>query len=396
MSASILVVGGAGFMGSRAVRSLLDDGHEVTVGDLRPSDVIGAGYVEVDATDADSIERAARDADVIMNFAGPYYVLGDTVARVAVKLGKPYIDICDDAEATEELLQLDSAAKESGARLIIGAGSSPGILNALSLRIVEGMDEVDELVTTWVVGEKGPSGPAPLRHFLFGISHDIPVWRDGGRAMVPAFSEESGEEFPFPEPVGTMVVRDVGHPEPVTLPQVIKARSVRNKGALLPRQSTEIYDLFRHLDLIGDRTVKVNGTDVVARDFIAEFLTQRHNERARDSSGDVMGLGVRVTGTVGGRQVERWLAGGGHMTMADATALPTAAAVPQLLEGAVPVGAHGPEALDVTAWFKELVRIKPDLYGTIRLWEDGNDPVTLTLGELADVEDITATLGAAA
>ena len=202
-------------------------------------------------------------------------------------------------------------------------------------------------------------------------------------------SAREREEFPFPEPVGTMVVHDVGHPEPVTLPQVIKARSVRNKGALLPRHSIEIYDLFRHLDLIGDRTVKVNGTDVVARDCrgVPHPASQR---RARGSSGDDE-PGVRVTGTVGGRQVERWLAGGGRMTMADATACPPRPRS-RSLEGAVPAGAHGGGARRHRV--VQAGADQPDLCGDPAV-EDGSIR-HLTLGELADVEDITATLGAAA
>lgn len=388
MTQTIVAVGGAGHMGSRAVRALLDEGHEVIVADLRPSTVEGAAFAEADATDAASIERVARQADVIMNFAGPYYALGDAVARAAIAAGVPYIDICDDAEATEALLALDGAAREAGAALIIGAGSSPGILNGLALRMASDLDEIDELVTTWVVGEKGESGPAPLRHFLYGISRDIPVWEDGRRTMVPAFMPGSAEEFPFPAPLGPMAVRDVGHPEPVTLPRVVSVRSVRNKGALLPRGSTEMYDLLRHLGFASDRAVAVDGARVVARDFVAALLTERHNERAGDPAQDLMGLGIRATGRIDGRRTARWLAGAGHMTMADATALPTAAAIPLLLDGAVPPGAHGAEALDPASWFPELTRIAPDAYPQLELWADDGPHATVTLADLGPAQSV--------
>jgi saccharopine dehydrogenase-like NADP-dependent oxidoreductase len=383
-------------MGSRAVQSLVDEGHEVVVADLRPSAVEGVESAEVDAADRASIERAAQGAGLLMNFAGPYYALGDAAARAAIACGIPYVDICDDAAATEELLGLDEAAKAAGSPVVIGAGSSPGLLNALALRVAAGFGELDELVLTWVVGEKGHTGPAPLRHFFYGITEEIPIWRDGQRQLVPAFMPESAEEFPFQEPVGAYVVRDVGHPETVTLPRVLSVRNVRNKGALLPRRSTEIYDLLRRLGLLGDGSVRMNGAEVVARDFVAEFLTERHNARRGDSRGDVMGLGVRAVGTAGGRAVTRCISTAGHMTMADSTALPAAASVPQLLAGAVAPGTHGPEGLDVGAWLAELTRIAPGLYGSLEVWEDDGPRTPTSLDELARVRDVGELLAAAA
>jgi lysine 6-dehydrogenase len=308
----------------------------------------------------------------------------------------PYIDICDDAEATEDLLRLDDAAKQAGIALVIGAGSSPGIVNGLALRVAAGFDALDQLVLTWVVGEKGPAGAAPLRHFFYGITRDIPIWRDGARATVPAFTADSAEEFPFQPPLGPFVVRDVGHPETVTLPRVLDVREVRNKGALLPRRSTEIYDMLRHLGLLSDATVDVNGTQVVARDFVAELLTDRHNARGADSSGDTVGLGVRAVGTVGGRTVTRYASTAGHMTMADSTALPTAAAVPQLLAGTVPAGAHGPEALALDAWFEELARIAPHTYTDVQVWEADGARTSASLEEIGRARHVGELLAATA
>jgi lysine 6-dehydrogenase len=396
MSASIVIVGGSGHQGSRAAQALLQEGHEVIVADRRPPTVMGAAFAEADATDVASIERVAHGADVVMNFAGPYYALGSTVAQAAANLGKPYVDICDDAEATEELLGLDVDARASGAAIVIGAGSSPGLLNGIALRVAEGFDELDELVLAWVVGERGEAGAAPLQHFFYGISREIPIWRDGARAMVPAFDVDSAEEFPFQEPVGPMVVRDVGHPETVTLPRVLKVGTVRNKGALLPRRSTEIYDLLRRIGLTSDRTVEVAGVPVVARDFVAQLLTDRHNEHGGDAADDVMGLGVRASGTSGGRAVRRYVSSAGRIAMTDTTALPAAAAVALLLAGDVPPGAHGPEALEPAAWFAELDRIAPDIYNDIEVWEDDGPRVPTSLVELGRVRDVAELLAASA
>jgi UDP-glucose 4-epimerase len=71
----VLVTGGAGYIGSHAVRELREAGHQVTVlDDLSqghresvPSDV---PMVRADLGDAAAVERAAAGADAVMHFAG--------------------------------------------------------------------------------------------------------------------------------------------------------------------------------------------------------------------------------------------------------------------------------------------------------------------------------------
>lgn len=74
---NVLVTGGAGFVGSHLVESLVDDGHSVTVFDNvsrgardRLGDVIDdVTFVEGDIRDADALDRAAGDPEVIVHLA---------------------------------------------------------------------------------------------------------------------------------------------------------------------------------------------------------------------------------------------------------------------------------------------------------------------------------------
>jgi saccharopine dehydrogenase-like NADP-dependent oxidoreductase len=381
--ASIVVVGGAGHMGRRAVRALMERGHTVTVADLVAPEGNGFAFEPIDARDPATLLPLFERAEAVMNFAGPFYEVGPVVLRAAIDAGRPYLDICDDADATELLLELDPAARERGICAVVGAGMSPGVLNAVGMIACRGLSQIDELVLAWVVGEGSEGGVAPLLHYFHCIDGQIPVWEDGQRALVEGFSAHSAEEFPFPEPVGTTEVRDVGHPESVTLPRVLEATSVHNKGAILPASSTAIFETLRRLDLLSTESVQIDGVEVEARDFVARFLQERHNSRARPVAEDTSAFGVRVTGSNGGDRIERVIAHAQYATMADSTSLPAVAGIGQLLEKPPAPGVHGPEALDPVRWFDQLNAEAPELFREFHLSDHNGNNRVLSLRELA-------------
>lgn len=375
--ARILVTGGNGHMGRRAVRALLQCGHDVVVGDRHgPAVEDGASFIELDITDGAALRTACADADAVMNFVGPYYRFGTIVAAAAIAAGRPYVDVCDDADVTEELLELDGPAKEAGVPIVVGAGMSPGIINAVAQAMAEDLDQVEEILTAWIVDEHSESGPAPIDHFFHGIADDIPIWRDGKREVVRPFTEASVETFPFPEPLGSVDVRDIGHPEPVTLPRAIAAKEVRNKGALLPPQSGPIFRMLAGIGLLSDAKVSISGVDVRARDFIVAYLTQRHNAHGAPPEADRAGMGVRVTGTRDGDHVAKYVGYAATVTMADSTALPAAAAMQVVLRHDLPAGVHGPEVLGPARWFDTLAEIDESLFDEIRVWEGERDDLS--------------------
>ena len=84
MTASILVTGGAGYIGSRMVKRLVREGHAVTVFDnlsTGHSDAIEkSAFVEGDLRNASDIDRAfaGRKIDAVLHFAASCYV-GESV-----------------------------------------------------------------------------------------------------------------------------------------------------------------------------------------------------------------------------------------------------------------------------------------------------------------------------
>ncbi|HEX6738664.1 MAG TPA: UDP-glucose 4-epimerase GalE [Vicinamibacteria bacterium] len=72
---NVLVTGGAGYIGSHAVRELLDAGHRVTVLDdlskgHRQAVASGVSLVQGDFGDRQAVKRALEGVDAVMHFAG--------------------------------------------------------------------------------------------------------------------------------------------------------------------------------------------------------------------------------------------------------------------------------------------------------------------------------------
>ncbi|MCK4838868.1 MAG: UDP-glucose 4-epimerase GalE, partial [Desulfobulbaceae bacterium] len=87
--AKILVVGGAGYIGSHMVKMLIDRGYQVTTLDNLSNGfrdaVVGGEFVEGDLADRDLLDRLLREGDFIgvMHFAS-FIMVGESVADPAI------------------------------------------------------------------------------------------------------------------------------------------------------------------------------------------------------------------------------------------------------------------------------------------------------------------------
>lgn len=382
----VAVVGGAGFMGRHAVGVLIADGHDVVVADRRvPEAGSSATYVETDARDPAAVRDVVGSVDLVLNFAGPFYEMGTVVAEVAIENGTPYVDVCDDFDATADLLALDPLAQEAGSTAITGAGMSPGLLNALAVWTAGHLDVVDELVLAWAVGERGKGGVAPVEHYLHCIHGQVPAWRDGRSVTVAAFDPAGADRFALPSPVGEIEVRDLGHPEAITVPRALDVRNVRVKGTLLPDRSNAMFETLRHLDLTSSVPLAVAGAEISPRRFVATHLTERQNARAAGSDKDRCGLAVRATGQRGGAPATVQAAWAEYITMATATAVPAVAAGLLLAAGGLRPGVHGPEVLDPAELFALASRLDPDHFLSLTWTDWDGETHTTRLADLASV-----------
>jgi len=361
-----LVIGGTGGMGQGVARDLIKQEQikSVILGDintdpdrvqekLRASEKVS--LVKIDVNDHSAMVKAISDVNVVVNCAGPFYKTAVAVARAAVEAKVNYIDICDDYEAVPILFSsadIDKAAKEAGITVLTGMGSDPGTNNVLVKWYANQMDRVDEIHLFWVVSIAELAGAA-WDHSLHMVTGKIPQYLDGKLEYVEGGTGEETAEF-LP-PLGTCVVRYVGHPQPITIPRYIEGvKKVVIKGALIPLWVDELIKEQKETGFLGTEAVEIKGTKVVPYDLTLRLWDTI--PKNRDNGPAASGLKVIVKGERQGRGVTYTADIVGRM--APGTGLPASIAALMMFAGDVKVkGVVAPEGcIDPEKFLKELLK----------------------------------------
>lgn len=286
------------------------------------------------------------DAAAVVNFAGPFYLGSDAVARAAIGAGRTYLDICDDVEGARAILALDDDARRAGVALITGAGNSPGVSNAMGKRLLELHPECDGVRIVWVVRDADPGGLAPLRHMLHMAVEPCPIWDEGRPTETAGFVAKTARGHELPPPVGRVEAFDTAHPEPLTMSRALpRLRHVSVQGALLPGWAN---DAFSTLGRIGfgyhDVTVEVDGTELEPAEVLWKLLWARHERRAGAAEKD--GMTCVQAQALQGQEVVATMTVYDDHSMLRTTGLGAAAATLAALEQPPPPGAWGTEVLE--------------------------------------------------
>jgi saccharopine dehydrogenase (NAD+, L-lysine-forming) len=294
----LTILGGCGAVGSTAAKVLSTSGYfsEIVIADREEqaarelASELGSGRASsrgVDANDIVSLKEAIKGSDVVLNCIGPFYRYGPPILEAAIATGINYVDICDDMDATEEMLNLDEKAKEAGISALVGMGSSPGMANLLVKFTAEQLlSEVDSVDIYHAHGGEPVEGPAVIKHRFHSMEIDIPVFLDGEYKTVKLF-EESGkalEEVTDFRDVGTYPVYAYPHPETITLPKYIKGvKRVTNLGLVIPTAYAELIKDMVRLGLTSDEPLEVQGQEVIPREFAVAFVISRRESLLKEA-----------------------------------------------------------------------------------------------------------------
>jgi len=361
----VIVVGGAGTMGQGVARDLIkqDKITKVTLGDivtdpnrlqekLRASDKVS--LIKIDVNDHDGLVEAIKGNDVVINTAGPFYKTAVAVARAAVEAGVNYIDICYDYEAVPILFSsdIDETAKKAGVTVLTGMGSDPGTNNVLVRWYADKLDQVEEIKLFWVVSIAELHGAA-WDHSLHMVTGELPQYIDGKLVHVEGGTGE--ETATFLDPLGTCVMRYVGHPQPITIPKYIEGvKNVIIKGALIPTWVDELIKEQRDTGFLSTEPIEVKGTKVVPYDLTLKMWEKI--PEGRDNGPQASGLKVIVKGIRGDHRVTYTADMVGRM--APGTGLPASIAALMMDDGYVTVkGVVAPEGcIDPEKFLSEFIK----------------------------------------
>lgn len=185
---------GAGAVGARAARQLASSDR---VSRLVIIDPDAARVEEIVASlgpdlAAPGDEETRVDVAVLSSPAGEHAGL----AAHRVGRGSHVVSVSDSVEDVRGLLALDTAARDAGVTVAVGAGFGPGLSCLLAAHAASVFDHIDE-VHVARVGTGGPSCATQHHRSLAGSALD---WRDGRWVTRRA---GSGRELCwFPEPIG--------------------------------------------------------------------------------------------------------------------------------------------------------------------------------------------------
>lgn len=337
-----LVLGGAGGMGQGVARDLIKQQQvtAVVLADLYPDperlapklrDNEKVNLVKMDVGDHAGMTSAFKEVDVVVNCAGPFYKTAVPVAKAAVEAKVNYIDICDDYEGTEILFNsdIDSLARQAGITVLTGMGSDPGTNNVLVKWYADKLDRVDEVYLYWVVSIAELAGAA-WDHSLHMTLGQVPQYLDGRLVHVEGGTDEVAEKFL--EPLGTCIMRYVGHPQPLTIPKYITGvRNVIIKGALIPHWVDELIKQQKDTGFLGNKPIDVYGTSVTPYDLTLKLWETI--PQGRDNGPQASGLKVIVKGDRAGNKVTYTADMVGRM--APGTGLPASIAALMMADGDV-------------------------------------------------------------
>jgi len=305
--------------------------------------------VEIEQVDilqqADALVETLQQVDLVVNFAGPFYRLGNAVMRAAIEADCHYVDICDDADTARELLALDSDAKAANVTALIGAGSAPGVTNVLGRMALDGCPgELKDktLEISWVVPV------TDVTESIFGhIYHSLASLVEGKGAF-PDWGSLAPEPREFMQPLGSMETILFGHPEPATFDFCLGVETIV-RGASVPENMMQV------AWEVGVDLAKQEAEGQA--DFAAAY--QRYSQAVQSAAPD-----SAREGWGGLRMQARGLDGKGVLirtssieSMADTTVGPCITFAAMLMEDKLPgAGVHSPEVLKPVDFFASLPR----------------------------------------
>ena len=336
----ILIAGGYGVVGQRIAAELAPDYQVIVAGRhleqaRATAAAIGHGVRnrEIDVTSEGSIALALEGiATVISCIDQP----ARRLLHAAIERGLRYTDI------TPHLVELGrgavyeaivTAARASGARIVLGTGIVPGISNVIVRASADALGGTDVIQTSLILSASDATGPASFEYFLRELTMPFEVHVDGADHPAHAFSDPRVIEFP-PQ-FGPRLAYLFPFSDQVLYPRTMGAKTAVTRLAIEPAG----------LGRLLAASVRVGAARLLAVERIRHALANRRRDRAPSKDAR---FALRVDVIHDGRSAHATLIGGAQ---ADAAAAGASGTVRALMED---------EVCEAGAWMPEQVLNPPN------------------------------------
>ncbi|GAB3808274.1 saccharopine dehydrogenase family protein [Micromonospora zhanjiangensis] len=177
--------------------------------------------------DHDAMVAAFRDADTVVNCAGPFTPTGPAVVRAAVAAGCHYVDTAGEQLYLDAVFRgFATAAEDAGVTVVPGTNDACLPVDLVARLLAERVDPIEEVIVSHLVVGAGGMSRGSLR----SLAETIDVVRSGGlvyqdgewRGDVPA----RPRSVVFPDAAAPTTVARFPLPEVVTIPRHTSVRRV--------------------------------------------------------------------------------------------------------------------------------------------------------------------------
>lgn len=302
--------------------------------------------VIVDVEDSVSLMKAL-DGVKVCSSCVPYF-LNPEIAIACLKAGVSFVDLGGNPEVTDQILNLDEAAKAAGISLIPDTGLAPGLGSILAWELASRFQQCDEVHIRVGGLPQQPTGPLKYAQFfsMHGLLNeyleDAREIRDGQEVAVPSLEEletltieGEGEFEAFITSGGTSTTSKT---------MLGKVNRLDYKTIRYPGHCAKL-QLLRDLGLTNTQQLTFENGFTSPREMLARVL-ERHLPQ---NAPDVVYVVATATGDHGQQErmniIIRQDETRGISAMGQGTSFPSAAIARAILIGNVPPGAHAQETV---------------------------------------------------
>jgi hypothetical protein len=238
------------------------------------AELLRRGLTPVPCGRTTDLDGAFRDADAVINCAGPFASTAVPVIEAAIRAGIPYLDVTAELEVVTEIFADYAGA---GIPIVPAVGFYGGLGDLLATRAMDGWSSADTITIAYALSSWRPTAGTRATGRVSARR------RDGGRLLHTGhrLQHRAGDaprgEWSFPPPIGARpVIGEFTTADSVTIPSHL------DTAEIITWMTTNAVDDLRDPDPAGP--VAVDATGRSAQTFLVEVVVESGGVRRRVSA----------------------------------------------------------------------------------------------------------------